>query len=103
LRCLESGECIHEMLVCDGHVDCADGSDEWGDVCDDSLFAPGLVYKGYLASGQTCFIDARRMYIEFQYNKVVRLPHLPQAVFTSGTLGWRYKWINGSETYETKD
>ncbi|CAH1801242.1 unnamed protein product, partial [Owenia fusiformis] len=100
LRCLESGECIHEMLVCDGHVDCADGSDERDDVCDDSLFAPVLVYKGF---GQTCFMDARRVHLEFQYDKIVRLPHLSQAVFTSGTLEWESEWMNGSKTYETRD
>ncbi|CAH1775172.1 unnamed protein product [Owenia fusiformis] len=103
LRCLESGECIHELLACDGHVDCADGTDERDDVCNDSIFAPGLLYKAYIASGQTCFMDAKRVHFEFLYDKIIRRSHLPQAVFTTGNLIWRYERLNGSKVYESRD
>ncbi|CAH1801239.1 unnamed protein product [Owenia fusiformis] len=103
LRCLESGECIHELLVCDGHVDCADGSDERAHVCDFSLFSTGLLYRGYLLRDQTCFMDARKVYLNFQCEKIRRLPHFPQVAFNTGTLEWEYEWINGSKTYESRD
>ncbi|CAH1801243.1 unnamed protein product [Owenia fusiformis] len=103
LRCLESGECIHELLVCDGHVDCADGSDERAHVCDFSLFSTGLIYRAYLSRSQTCFMDARKVYADFQCDRIRRLPHLPQVTFYTGTLEWEFEWINGSKTYESKD
>ncbi|CAH1793129.1 unnamed protein product [Owenia fusiformis] len=56
-HCLESGECIHSLLGCDGIVDCLDGSDESYTSCINP-FKIGDNWKTVLPWKQQCILDA---------------------------------------------
>ncbi|CAH1795604.1 unnamed protein product [Owenia fusiformis] len=57
LRCIESGECIHQLFGCDGVVDCLDGSDEDNTVCM-KPFKIGGKFRVVLPKSQQCFHNA---------------------------------------------
>ncbi|CAH1783397.1 unnamed protein product, partial [Owenia fusiformis] len=91
LRCIESGECIHQLWGCDGVVDCLDGSDEANTTCINP-YKIGDKFKVILPWKQKCITEAFSFVKIFQtVTGVKSAEYFPQIVLGTarGTYTFR--------------
>ncbi|CAH1776743.1 unnamed protein product [Owenia fusiformis] len=96
LRCLESGECIHALLGCDGILDCLDGSDEDPFSCINP-WKPGIVTECIVPVGQTCFPDGGDVRLIGHIKKVVDSKWFPQVAKLQGEIQYFFNKTDGTQ------
>ncbi|CAH1787064.1 unnamed protein product [Owenia fusiformis] len=96
VECLDNGDCVDQLLVCDGVKDCFDNSDEQERVCTLPITV-GDEFKGQLLSGNECLDGGFKSDVTVSITSITKLPWFPQRPKIGGRVVYRYS-DGGTET-----
>jgi hypothetical protein len=82
-------ECVHHLLVCDGHKDCHNGRDEDEKVCDGSVVQIGSSFRG-IVHWHRC-VQAEDHYWTFTITGAKRSPFFTNRSFLRATVTREYE------------
>jgi len=92
-------ECVHHLLVCDGHKDCHNGNDEDERLCDASLVRVGSSFRG-VVHWHSCVVSEDH-YWTFTITATKRSPFFTNRTFLRATITREFEDHTAS-TYTAK-